>query len=163
MTQRKAAIGVGVLALASLGTLAHHSYTARAAQPAPATDASSYSNAGSNAPVVPAIAPPASDDAAAIPPGPTAAGAAATATPMAATRTRVVYRDRVVYRTASPHYYVHTRSKKHSAEIIGGSALGGAGIGALVGGGKGALIGGLVGGTAGTVYDRKTHKKVVQQ
>ena len=39
----------------------------------------------------------------------------------------------------------------------------GAGIGALVGGKKGALIGGLVGGAAGTVYDRKTHKKVVRE
>ena len=62
-------------------------------------------------------------------------------------------------RAAAPRYYVHRRSKKHSAEIIGGSTLAGAGIGALVGGGKGALIGGLVGGGACTVYDRKTHKK----
>ena len=75
----------------------------------------------------------------------------------------MVTRTRVVYRTAEPRYYVHTRSKKHSAEIIGGSALRGAGIGALVGGGKGALIGGLIGGGAGTVYDRKTHKKVVRE
>jgi len=79
---------------------------------------------------------------------------------------RVVYRDRVVYRTraaAQPRYVVHHRSKKHSAAIIGGSTVGGAGIGALVGGKKGALIGGLLGGGAGTVYDRKTHKKVVRE
>ncbi|HEV7500459.1 MAG TPA: hypothetical protein VGQ33_10675, partial [Vicinamibacteria bacterium] len=76
---------------------------------------------------------------------------------------RVVYRDRVVYRRAVAHRaYIHRRSKKHSAEIIGGSALGGAGIGALVGGKSGALIGGLVGGAAGTVYDRSTHKRVVR-
>ena len=40
----------------------------------------------------------------------------------------VVHRDRVVYRTrtvaARPGYYVHERSKEHSAMIIGGSAVG---------------------------------------
>ena len=59
-----------------------------------------------------------------------------------------------------PRYYVHTRSKRRSAGIIGGSALGGAGIGALVDGRKGALIGGVVGGAGGTVYDRKTRRRV---
>ena len=67
---------------------------------------------------------------------------------------------RVVTRRSAPRYAVHKRSTKHSVAIIGGSTLGGAGIGALVGGKKGALIGGLVGGTAGTVYDRKTRKRV---
>src|SRR5258708_30535888 len=82
-------------------------------------------------------------------------GASAVAVPVAAApvRERVVYRTRTV---ARPRYYVHTRSKKHSAEIIGGSAIGGAGIGALAGGKKGALIGRLGGGAARTVYDRKT-------
>jgi outer membrane lipoprotein SlyB len=69
----------------------------------------------------------------------------------------------VVYRNRAPRYYVHRRSKRHSVEIIAGSTLGGAGVGALIGGKKGAVIGGLVGGTAGTVYDRKTHKKVVRR
>ena len=61
---------------------------------------------------------------------------------------------------STPRYVVKKRSGKKSAAIIGGSTVGGAGIGALVGGKKGAMIGGLVGGTAGTVYDRKTRKKV---
>src|SRR5258708_23448204 len=89
-------------------------------------------------------------------------GASAVAVPVAAApvRERVVYRTRTV---ARPRYYVHTRSKKHSAEIIGGSAIGGAGIGALVGGKKGALIGARVGGAAGTVYDPKPHQQVVPE
>ncbi|HEY8147472.1 MAG TPA: hypothetical protein VIK51_00970 [Vicinamibacteria bacterium] len=144
MIPRNAAIGAGVLALTGLAALAHYSATTRAAQPAavaPATPVpGSYLDPVAPAPVAVAAAP---------------------------VGERVVYRDRVVYRTrtvaARPRYYVHKRSKKHSAEIIGGSAVGGAGIGALVGGKKGALIGGLVGGAAGTVYDRKTHKKVVRQ
>jgi uncharacterized protein YcfJ len=156
MIPRNAAIGAGVLALAGLAALAHYSAATRAAQPAevaPATQApGSYVDPAAPAPV------------AAVPPGQAFAGsgASAVAVPVAAApvRERVVYRTRTV---ARPRYYVHTRSKKHSAEIIGGSAIGGAGIGALVGGKKGALIGGLVGGAAGTVYDRKTHKKVVRE
>jgi uncharacterized protein YcfJ len=158
MISRNVAIGAGVLALAGLSAVAHYSSTTRAAQPAavaPATPVpGSYLDPVAPAPV------------AAVPPAQAFAepGASAVAAPVGE---RVVYRDRVVYRTrtvaARPRYYVHKRSKKHSAEIIGGSAVGGAGIGALVGGKKGALIGGLVGGAAGTVYDRKTHKKVVRQ
>jgi len=165
MKPRNAAIGVGVLALASLGAVAHYSTTARAFQgttAAPATySPSTYTNPSRDAvPGAPAIVPAeplAGSTLATVP----AAGAAAT--PVSE---RVVYRDRVVYRTraaAQPRYVVHRRSKKHSAAIIGGSTVGGAGIGALVGGKKGALIGGLLGGGAGTVYDRKTHKKVVRE
>jgi uncharacterized protein YcfJ len=163
MISRNVAIGAGVLALAGLSAVAHYSSTTRAAQPAavaPATPVpGSYLDPVAPAPV------------AAVPPAQAFAepGVGAVAAPVAAAPVgeRVVYRDRVVYRTrtvaARPRYYVHKRSKKHSAEIIGGSAIGGAGIGALVGGKKGALIGGLVGGAAGTVYDRKTHKRVVRQ
>jgi hypothetical protein len=75
-----------------------------------------------------------------------------------ATRRRY-FRSR--YRTTrNGRYTVKTRSKAKSAAIIGGSAAGGAAIGALAGGGKGAAIGALVGGGGGLIYDRKTHKKV---
>jgi uncharacterized protein YcfJ len=156
MIPRNIAIGAGVLVLAGLGAVAYHSSTARASQSAsiaPATAVpGSYLDPVAAAPV------------AAVPPAQAFAGSAAgpVAVPVAAApvRERVVTRSRAA---ARPRTYVHKRSKKHSAEIIGGSAIGGAGIGALVGGKKGALIGGLVGGAAGTVYDRKTHKKVRRQ
>lgn len=157
MIPRNAAIGAGVLALAGLAALAHYSSTTRAAQPAAVTPATpvpgSYLDPMAPAPV--GAVPPAQAFA--------GSGASAVAVPVATApvRERVVYRTRTV--AARPRYYVHRRSKKHSAEIIGGSAIGGAGIGALVGGKKGALIGGLVGGAAGTVYDRTTHKKVVRE
>jgi uncharacterized protein YcfJ len=147
MILRNVAIGAGVLALAGLSVVAHYSSTTRASQPAAVAPATPVPG-----PYLDPVAP---------------APVAAVPVAAAPVRERVVYRDRVVYRTrtvaARPRYYVHKRSKKHSAEIIGGSAIGGAGIGALVGGKKGALIGGLVGGAAGTVYDRKTHKKVVRE
>jgi uncharacterized protein YcfJ len=157
MISRNVAIGAGVLALAGLGAVAHYSSTTRAAQPAEVATATpvpgSYVDPAAPAPV--AAVPPAQAFA--------GSGASAVAVPVAAApvRERIVYRTRTV--AARPRYYVHRRSKKHSAEIIGGSAIGGAGIGALVGGKKGALIGGLVGGAAGTIYDRKTHKKVVRE
>ena len=154
MISRNVAIGAGVLALAGLSAVAHYSSTTRAAQPAEVAPATPGSYVDPAAPAPVAAVPPAQAFA--------GSGASAVAVPVAAApvRERVVYRTRTV---ARPRYYVHTRSKKHSAEIIGGSAIGGAGIGALVGGKKGALIGGLVGGAAGTVYDRKTHKKVVRE
>ena len=156
MIPRNAAIGATVLALAGLGAVAYHSSTARAYQSASVAPATAAP--GNN--LDPVAAAPA------VPPAQAFAAptAGAVAVPVAApVRERVVYRDRVVTRTVRPRYYVHRRSKKHSAEIIGGSAIGGAGIGALVGGKKGALIGGLVGGAGGTIYDRATHKKVKQQ
>jgi hypothetical protein len=177
MKQPISAIAVGALAVGVIGfaALAHYSSTARASQPAaaaiPASSTYLAPVAPAAAPVTPVAVPGSAQAYALVPvvnaPGVGAPGVAApgVAAPVVATpvATRVVTRDRVVYRTARPRYYVHRRSKKHSIEIIGGSTLGGAGIGALVGGKKGALIGGLVGGAAGTVYDRKTHKKVVRE
>jgi len=45
------------------------------------------------------------------------------------------------------------RSKTKTALIIGGSAAGGAGVGAVVGGKKGALIGAAIGGGAASIYE----------
>jgi hypothetical protein len=53
--------------------------------------------------------------------------------------------------------YHHGRSKKHSIEIVAGTAAAGAAIGAIAGGGKGAAIGGVSGAGAGFAYDRLTH------
>ena len=159
MIPRNLAVGAGVLALAGLAAVAHYSSTTRAAQPAAVAPATPVPGSYLD-PVAPGQLAPAPVAAAAPAQALAGPGAGAVAVPVAATpvRERVVYRNR-----AAAHYSVHERSKAHTAEIIGGSAIGGAGIGALVGGKKGALIGGLVGGAAGTVYERKTHKKVVRQ
>jgi len=76
-------------------------------------------------------------------------------------RTRTVAaREPVVYRTASSERVTHTpRSWKKSALIIGGSAAGGAGLGAIVGGKGGAVKGAVIGGIAGTVCDIATRNK----
>lgn len=79
-------------------------------------------------------------------------------------RTRRVVRSRyhrAYYARPRTRVVVRRRPFSHSAAIVGGSAAGGAAIGALAGGGKGALAGGLVGGVGGLVYDRITHKKRV--
>ena len=66
------------------------------------------------------------------------------------------------YRRRYRHgYVVRRRSKKKQAAIIGGSALAGAGVGALAGGKKGAAMGAGIGGAGGTAYDVKTRKKKV--
>jgi hypothetical protein len=77
---------------------------------------------------------------------------------------RVVYRDRPVTRTraASTTRYetVHKgRSWQKSALIIGGSAAGGAGLGAIVDGKSGAKKGAVIGGVGGLVYDLATRNK----
>jgi hypothetical protein len=86
---------------------------------------------------------------------PAPAYAAAAEAPQVTTQ-HVVYRR---YRRGRRVVVVRRRPFGHSAAIVGGSALAGAGIGALAGGGKGAVVGGLVGGAGGLIYDRKTHKK----
>jgi outer membrane lipoprotein SlyB len=78
----------------------------------------------------------------------------------APTRTRTVAsRQPVSYRTAPSEPVRQGRSWKKSALIIGGSAAGGAGIGAIVGGKGGAIKGAVLGGVAGTVYDIATRNK----
>jgi predicted lipid-binding transport protein (Tim44 family) len=53
----------------------------------------------------------------------------------------------------------HDRRHHNTAKTVGGTAAGGALVGALAGGGKGALIGGAAGAGAGVVVDkiRKHH------
>ena len=68
--------------------------------------------------------------------------------------------QRTVYRTAAPaaqRVVVEERrsgrSWQKTAMVIGGSAAGGAGVGAIVGGKKGALIGAALGGGAASIYE----------
>lgn len=78
---------------------------------------------------------------------------------------RVVYRERPVTRTrtaSSTRYRAPAndgRSWKKSALIIGGSAAGGAGLGAIVDGKSGAKKGAIIGGVGGLVYDLATRNK----
>jgi uncharacterized protein YcfJ len=54
--------------------------------------------------------------------------------------------------------------RKHTgAKIVGGSAAGGAVVGALAGGGKGALIGGAVGAGGGAVANKVRKDKAVKK
>ena len=90
-----------------------------------------------------------------------------------AVQERVVYRDRVVEQPVARRTTTARRSVSYtparevrrgrtwqkSALIIGGSAAGGAGVGALLGGGSGAKKGALVGGIGGLVYDLATRNK----
>lgn len=69
------------------------------------------------------------------------------------------YNTGYVERTRVVERYHHGRTIGKSALIIGGTAAGGAAIGALAGGGKGAALGALSGGLGGLVYDRLTHNR----
>jgi outer membrane lipoprotein SlyB len=54
--------------------------------------------------------------------------------------------------------------RKHTgAKIVGGSAAGGAVVGALAGGGKGALIGGAVGAGGGAIANKVRKDKAVKK
>jgi hypothetical protein len=64
-----------------------------------------------------------------------------------------------VYQRAPERVVRRTRSVKQSAVIIGSSAAGGAGLGALLGGKKGAAIGAIVGGGGATLWDQITRNK----
>lgn len=69
-------------------------------------------------------------------------------------------RDRRDYRSyPSEPQRTRERSRARELEIIGGTAAGGAAIGALAGGGKGAAIGALSGGAAAYIYDRTTRNR----
>ena len=74
---------------------------------------------------------------------------------------RVIVQRRYYTTSRGHRRYVIVRKRpfRRSAEIVGGSAAGGALIGALAGGGKGAAIGALAGGGGGLVYDRATHER----
>jgi hypothetical protein len=63
---------------------------------------------------------------------------------------------RAVYQRAPERVLRSQRSVKKSAVIIGSSAAGGAGLGALLGGKKGAAIGAVVGGGGATLWDQIT-------
>jgi hypothetical protein len=98
------------------------------------------------------------------PPAPAGVSAAVAVNPNAPAIVRPVVARRHYYTRRGRRRYVvvvRRRPFRRSAEIVGGSALGGALIGGLAGGGKGAAIGALVGGGGGYVYDRLTHKKRV--
>jgi hypothetical protein len=73
---------------------------------------------------------------------------------------RVVTTQPAVRRVSSQRTYASERvttpkrSWQKSALLIGGSAAGGAGVGALIGGKKGAGIGALLGGGSAAIYDQ---------
>ena len=73
---------------------------------------------------------------------------------------RVVSAQPVARRTVSQRAYSREevaapkRTWQKSALLIGGSAAGGAGVGALIGGKKGAGIGALIGGGSAAIYDQ---------
>ena len=76
-------------------------------------------------------------------------------------RTRTVMRPAAFKDTAEPAV-VETQKKRSLQKeilIVGGSAAGGAAIGAVAGGKKGAAIGAISGGIAGLVYDMATRNK----
>jgi hypothetical protein len=81
------------------------------------------------------------------------------ATPQYASE-RVVTTQPAVRRVSSQRSYASEqvakpkRTWQKSALLIGGSAAGGAGVGALIGGKKGAGIGALLGGGSAAIYDQ---------
>jgi hypothetical protein len=87
------------------------------------------------------------------------------------TNAQVIPANQVLTREAAPQRVVYQRPAERrvvsqpkrsvgtSALIIGGSAAGGAGIGALIGGKKGAGIGALAGGGAAALWDQITRRK----
>ena len=155
-------IGAAAIALVAFGggalATSYFGSSANAAQPAAPAVASSVT-----APVgATALAPTAVPNVQYISEPAVAAQPVVTRTVARPARTRTVYRASTASTASAPRaprLVRHTRSTKGSVLIIGGSTVGGAGIGAIIGGKKGALVGGLLGGAAGTVYDRTTRHK----
>jgi uncharacterized protein YcfJ len=77
---------------------------------------------------------------------------------IAQTETRQQAHDRAVREQTAHDHAHHT-----GAKIVGGSAAGGAVIGALAGGGKGALIGGAVGAGGGAIANKVRKDKAVNK
>jgi hypothetical protein len=75
-----------------------------------------------------------------------------------ATRDEIVRSPAIVEKQAEPPHS-NKRSWEKEALIIGGSAGGGAAIGAIAGGKKGAGIGAAAGGVGGLIYDLITRDK----
>jgi hypothetical protein len=66
----------------------------------------------------------------------------------------------VVYTYQPNDEYTNKKlGRKRTIQRVGGSAAGGAAVGALAGGGKGAAIGALVGGGGGYVWDKHEKNK----
>ena len=162
--------GVSLLAVVGLIGWTRHQEPGTAATPATYTAAYTGTPLGNpepvsrdpNAPVVYGPSPFGSDMVTGAP-APRVAYATPVAEPApvvarkpASVPVRRYYRDS---RGRRRYVVVRKRPFSHSAAIVGGSAAGGALIGALAGGGKGAAIGALAGGGGGLVYDRMTHKK----
>ena len=74
------------------------------------------------------------------------------------TRDEIARQPRIVERRPEPAH-ANKRSWEQEALIIGGSAGGGAAIGAIAGGKKGAGIGAAAGGVGGLIYDLMTRNK----
>ena len=86
--------------------------------------------------------------------------------PRVVTRQAAAVRPQVVTRyvnaaepVSEPVVERKQRSMKEEILIVGGSAAGGAAIGAVAGGKKGAAIGAISGGVAGLIYDMATRNK----
>jgi hypothetical protein len=75
------------------------------------------------------------------------------------TRARYVAPRTVTVRDTAPVTAKKNRSWRKEVLIVGGSAGGGAAIGAIAGGKKGAAIGAISGGIAGLVYDLATRNR----
>ncbi len=68
-----------------------------------------------------------------------------------------------VHQRAEAAQTAHDHRHHTGLKVVGGSAAGGAAIGALAGGGKGALIGGAIGAGGGAVANKVRKDKAVHK